>query len=87
MGGDQPVLSTPSRHKSLNQRIQEELAEARALEDALKLAPANVRINLSPAGEEEMYERQRGQVRLNAYGPEPLSYDELYYGTPEKFHG
>jgi len=84
-----------SRHKSITQRMQEELVEARALEVATKPTPANVRNlgtweNLSPAEramkEIEIDERQRAHARVNAHGPEPLSYEDLYYGTPEKYH-
>jgi hypothetical protein len=86
-GGDH--VGPVSRHKSVSQRIQEEFAEARALDDATKLAPGNVRIlrtweSLSPAEramfEEEVDERRRRQERLNAYGPEPLPYEYFYYG-------
>jgi hypothetical protein len=37
--------------------------------------------------EEEVDERQRARARLNAYGPEPIDYYDLYLGKPEKFHG
>jgi len=68
--------------------MQEEFAEARALENSMKLAPGNVRIlrtweSLDPAEramiEEEIDERRKAQERLNAYGPEPLPYEHFLY--------
>jgi len=98
LGGDHvsPSGSVVSRHKSVAQRMQEEMVEARTLEVATKPTLANVRNlgaweNLSPAEramkEIEIDERQRAQARLNGYGPGPLSYEDLYCGTPEKYHG
>src|SRR6516225_8780693 len=59
LGGDH--VGPSSRHKSITQRVQEELAEARALENAAKVAPGNVRLlrtweSLSPAEQAMEYE-------------------------------
>src|SRR5262245_132681 len=86
-GGDSPVVS---RHKTRAQRAAEEWAEARAQEEAMKLAPGNVKLlgtweNLSPAERamkhEEADERRRALDRLNAYGPETTSDNSWIYGS------
>jgi hypothetical protein len=67
--------------------MAEELAEARAQANAVKSAPGNVRINLSLADEEEIYERQRAQARLNACGPQPRPDDDWWtYALLARFH-
>jgi len=96
-GGDHSPPSMP-RRKTRDQRMQEELADVRAQEEAANqpLAPGNVKLlrtweNL--AGwerqliEAEVDARQRARARLDAFGPDPISDLELFYGAPEKFHG
>jgi hypothetical protein len=96
-GGADHVGSSIPRHRTHAQRMQQELAEARAREDEAKgsLAPSNVRLmrtweNLDPWErtliENEIDARQRARARLDAYGPDPISDLDLYYGAPEKFH-